>query len=331
MDSSQMLDPDREPALKAVEQEYLRFDGFVGIHGTDTAARTARYLHINLPFYDPREMYRNNRSVYNWTKPFPLISSQESAAIFKNGRFYPNVGSDAGATLVTAVSAVTHPRFGEVGCLVNRELVLRGTAYDKATESYFNIFQGDEGIPKLAERTAFNLAFPGTPFNERSIHEDRPPFVIYGSDKYEKRVLTVSEFTHLEPYMSYLDAVQGGNADTINMLKKTLPQAVLYVSKGAGNVQKDEYEILEKVILLEGENTFVIRVPLRGGRVPPRMHYAVPGGDLPGFNIEYLTARTKAQSVLALMDDFKVPTAERKDFFVKMMGTPFGREILPYN
>ena len=329
-DSSQMLDPDREAVLPTLEQEYQSFDGFIVIHGTDTAAHTARFLHIALPHYDPRELALHDRSVHNWTKPLLIVSSQEPAARFRDGKFIPLVGSDAGQSIVTAITTVIDDRFGEVGCLVNREFVYRGTAYDKGSESHFEFLAGDKGIPALAQRTAFGITFTGPSFDERPLKQDRTPFVIYGSASYERSVVTVSQIAHLQSCQNYLDAVNEKNKDAIDRLRKTLPRAILYVSKGAGNVQKDEYDVLEALGKLEGDCTQVMRVPLRGGRVPREMHYDVPGGEIPGFNIEYATARYKAQGVLALMDQLKIPPTERKAFFSKMMEKPFAREFLPY-
>ena len=88
-----------------------------------------------------------------------------NANMFRNGAEYAVYvnnaqefdGSDAGGTIVTAMTALTHPRFAEVGALVNREFILRGTAYDKGSESHFKIFSGDEGVPPLGQRTAFSL------------------------------------------------------------------------------------------------------------------------------------------------------------------------------
>ncbi|MFA6888218.1 MAG: asparaginase domain-containing protein [Candidatus Woesearchaeota archaeon] len=331
LDSSQMLDPDREPALKVLEQEYLCFDGFLGIHGTDTAAKTGRFLHLNLPHYDPEQRWTHDKSVHNWTKPFPIVSSQDPASEFVNGKLVPLVGSDAGSSIVTAMSILVDSRFGEVGCLVNRELVYRATAYDKGSESHYIIFDGDRGIPPLAERTAFGITFTGPAFDERPRIQDRTPFVIHGSAQYEGKVLTVSELSHLESCKTYLRAVEEDrSADEISRLRATLPRVILYVSKGAGNVQEREYEVLKQLEKLEGEATHVARVPLRGGRVPREMHYAVPGGDLPGYNIEHLAARYKAQSVLALMDQLKIEQPQQKEFFRKMMESTFAREFLPY-
>lgn len=330
MDSSQMTDADREPVLRTLEQEYLRFDGFIGIHGTDSVARTARYLHLTLPYLDPRELWLNGSSIHNWTKPFPLVSSQEPAALHDEGNFRVNVGSDAGMSIVTAMLLITNHRFGEVGVLVAREHAYRGTVYDKGSESHFNLFDGDEGVPALAKRSAFGLMFPGPAFNERPIHQDRAPFVVYGSDAYERRVLTVSEPSHLSSALAYLRAIDAGDTNTAGNIKETLPRVVLYVSKGAGNVQREEYEALQALTKLhEGQGIYVARVPLRGGRVPSEMHYDVPGGDLPGLNIEQGTARYKAQVVLALMDQLRVAEEKQRDFFERMMSTPWGREFLP--
>lgn len=334
-DSSQMLDTDREPVLNILEAEYLHFDGFLGLHGTDTAAKTARFLHINLPFFNPRDAWVDGQDSFGWTKPFPIVSSQEPAAKYVNskgrkGKFIHFDGSDAGGTIVTAMTALTHPRFAEVGALVNREFILRGTAYDKGSESHFKIFSGDEGVPPLGQRTAFGLTFTGPAFNERPIHQDHSPFVIYGSAEYEKRVLTVSEPAHLEQFTSYLDAVRNKEHETVSRLRLHIPDAVLYVSKGAGNVQRDEYDILKSLSDLQGGDVYVARVPLRGGRVPAQMHYAVPGGDIPGYNIESSTARQKAQSVLALMNSLNIKPEEKRKFFEGMMRQRFSREYLPH-
>jgi hypothetical protein len=59
------------------------------------------------------------------------------------------------------------------------------------------------------------------------------------------------------------------------------------------------------------------------------MHYNVPGGDIPGYNIEGSTARYKAQAILALMEEFKIPAEEQLEFFHHMMTFHFGNEFLP--
>jgi len=55
----------------------------------------------------------------------------------------------------------------------------------------------------------------------------------------------------------------------------------------------------------------------------------VTAGLFAGCNIEAETAKQKAQSVLALMDQIGVEETKRGEFFYTMMKTPFGRERLP--
>ena len=329
LDSSQMVDKDREPALKILQQEYQQYDGFIGIHGTDTVSKTARFLNINLPHYDPKERWENKASIFNWTKPFPVVASQEPVARFKDGKFIPVIGSDGAMSMITALSILTSDRFGEVGCLIGREFVYRGTAYTKASESHLEFLAGDKGVPPLAERTAFGNAFPGVPFDERSMFQDRSPHVIHNSSSYEERVLTVRESSHLAIIKEYLKEASSGSSAIAEKMRDSLPLVILYESKGAGNVQKQEFQILEQFMELTNGEVYILRVPLPGGRVPREMHYNVPGSKISGCNIESLTAKYKAQAVLALMEQFSIKPENKKDFFYQMMETPFAREILP--
>jgi L-asparaginase/Glu-tRNA(Gln) amidotransferase subunit D len=137
-----------------------------------------------------------------------------------------------------------------------------------------------------------------------------------------------SEHAHFEGCHAYLDACKERNTQVVRFLKKRLPKAILYVSRGAGNVQKDHYKILKS---MEKEGVYIVKVPLSGGRIPETMKYNVPGADIMGVNIEATTARYKAQAVLALADQLKIQKGEQKDFFYKMMGFKFGNEFLPKN
>ncbi len=329
MDSSQMVDKDREHVLRTLQQEYQHYDGFLGIHGTDTVAKTARFLNMNLPHTDPKAVYETGAHEFNWVKPFPIVAAQEPVARYKNGKFVPVVGSDGAMSLVTALSLVLDNRFGEVGALIEREFVYRGSVYNKGSESHLRFLTGDTGVPHLAERTAFGISFPGVPFDQRAVQDDRIAHVIHGSSKYEDKVLTVRESSHLANIKNYIAAVDKGDTSTADKIKDSLPRVVLYESKGAGNVQEEEFKILERLIETTQGDIYVLRVPLPGGRVPKKMHYNVPGSKIPGCNIESLTAKYKAQSVLALMEQLDIKPDKRKDFFYKMMETPFAREILP--
>jgi L-asparaginase/Glu-tRNA(Gln) amidotransferase subunit D len=325
VDSSQMLDTDREPVLQPLHDAYRHFDGFVVIHGTDTAAETSRFLHLTLPHYDPVEYHRSGRIVSNWTKPVAVVSSQEPAATTRGDQLIPNPGSDADVNLVTALMLLCEGKVGEVGMITNGYETLRGVTSWKATESRIPPFLSDPGVPAIGTRTAFKTSYTAVDYlGFRS--DSRLATVVTGSDQYERRALVVQEDAHLNSCRVYLTAKEQGNDAVVSALQDQLPRVILYGSRGAGNVQKEHYDVLKK---MEQEGVFVARVPLRGGRVPAGMHYDVPGGDLVGANIEAQTARYKAQVCLALADRLKVPVGDQPAFLSKMFSFQFGAEVLP--
>ncbi len=157
----------------------------------------------------------------------------------------------------------------------------------------------------------------------------RSPFFIAGSGAYEGKVLLVDETAHLALCEAYLKAVEDENVEHQEYLKPLLPEVILYGSRGAGNVQGSRhYPVLKG---MEEQGVLIAKVPLDGGRVPEQMHYAVPGGDIVGVNIEAKTARYKAQCVLALADQLRIEPERKKDFFETMMRFEFGAEMLPQN
>lgn len=335
VDSSQMRDSDREPLVVPLLEAYMNVDGSFVIHGTDTATATARFLHFALPYYDPFQFNRTGNLKFNWTKPCIIISSQEPAATLRHNQLIPNAGSDADPNLVLGLSLIADRSLGEVGIITNNTRALRGTSAFKASESHIPPFGYDPGVLPLVERTAFGLTYSdqgflrANPLNDMSI-----PSVVRNIGAYEHQVLTVTECAHLNLCTLYLDEKQKDPKDTgaanallTERLKHALPRVILYASKGAGNVHYKDYEILKK---MDGDGCLVLKVPFSGGRIPQKMHYNVPGGDIPGVNIEAVTARYKAQAVLALMDELKVPADKQKPFFYTMMTEcRLGNEFLP--
>jgi L-asparaginase/Glu-tRNA(Gln) amidotransferase subunit D len=326
MDSSQMLDFDREQCLHELHAAYLHFDGFIILHGTDTGAMTARLLHLNLPYFNPALYWNENKTSFNWTKPVVLVSSQEPAVELRDGKLVPMTGSDGDLNLVTALRIIIDDKIGEAGVLTNGKDALRGCASQKGTESGFPQYICDPGISVLADRTAFGMNYndayflPTVPQNKAKV-----PFVITDSAKFQGVVLLVSESNHLALCKAYLKAKKEAS-HVAEILSVDLPRVILYQSKGAGNVQREDYSVLKQ---MQEEGVYICKVPLPGGRVPIAMHYNVPGGDIPGYNIEGSTARYKAQAILALMEEFRIPAEHRLSFFHHMMNFHFGNEFLP--
>lgn len=66
-----------------------------------------------------------------------------------------------------------------------------------------------------------------------------------------------------------------------------------------------------------------------GGRVPNGMHYDVPGGDIPGLNMDPYTSVIKAEMVLSMAENIGIGRKDLSGFYKKMMAVEFGREFLP--
>ncbi len=326
VDSSQLLDPDREPWLVPLQQIYNSVDGVHIIHGTDTVSESARFLNLNLPYYDPERMFEG--VFHNWTKPIVLISSQEPAAVRSRETLIPKSGSDADVSLATALALVSTDRVGEAGIIVNGYHMLRGNVTKKTSDSHIPPFESDKGVSSIAERTSSGLSLSDTGYLRKVDYEGHfVPNIIRDSAKFEKSILIVNEDGQLAMERSYLRAKAAGKEEIVEFMRDDLPKVILYGSKGAGNVQKDHHKVLKA---MEEEGVLIMRVPLPGGRVPKKMYYDVPGGDIPGANIEQQTARYKAQSVLALMKQMGIKEEDQKEFFYEGMKFNFGNEFLPY-
>ena len=345
MDSSQMLDKHRELCLHNLHAAYMHFDGFMVLHGTDTGALSARFLHLTLPYHNPLKYWSEGKLDFNWTKPVILVSSQEPAIeMSEDGKIVPLTGSDGDLNLLLAMILLIDKKIGEAGVLTSGKDALRGPASQKATESGFPQYICDPGIPVVAERTAFGINYNDAYFLP-TVHQNRSrvPFVIEDSAQFQDSVLLVSEPNHLALCKAYLDALKPDATlnfrtqpvrnqpvrkleDVAEYLKEKLPRVILYQSKGAGNVQNEDHKILKE---LEGHGIYVCKVPIPGGRIPATMHYNVPGRDIPGYNIEGTTARYKSQTVLALMNEFRIKPDDQNKFFHHMMNFRFGNEFLP--
>ena len=324
VDSSQIKDPQRDPLIGPIAANYLKFDGFLVLHGTDTNALTARHLHLSLPYFD---IFAESGLSFNADKPIILISSQEPLAVRKSKHLVPASGSDADVNLSTAVSVLVQNKVGEAGLITNGYKVLRGTSAYKASESHIPAYDKDQGVSIVGERTAFAMILTDTGYLSRQFLavSDKVPQYIPDIGKFEHRVFTIAEQSHVKSLDTYLriskiDSIAGDFADT-------MPLVALYVSKGAGNAEAEDTKVLARFMEQGG---LVLRVPISGGRVPKEMHYDVPGGDIPGVNIESTTSRYKAQAVLSLLERMKVPANDRKEqFYHFMQEVRFGAEFLP--
>jgi len=324
VDSSQMTESQRDEIIRAIHPEYIDVDGIIILHGTDTGADTAKFLHLALPYYDPRPIRMNENRAFNWGKPVIVLSSQVPAVDLLDNNLNYRIDSDGPMNLSLALMLIADGNVGESGIITNNGEALRGTATEKGAEVDIPPYRTDPGVPPLAKYTALGIRYQPQGFLQKA-GEGKAfvPFVISGSSEYEDKVITVFESSHL----SFLKAYLGVEGKTSQELKTKLPEIVIYVSKGAGNVRSGDYEILKKV---EKEGVVTFRVPLPGGRIPTQRIYDVPGFEIPALNMQPQTAKYKAMMTLFLVDKhFKVKKAERKELIEKMMKTPWANEFLP--
>lgn len=324
VDSSQMTETQRDEIIKAIHPEYVDVDGIIILHGTDTGADTAKFLHLALPYYDPRPIRKNGSRIFNWGKPVIVLSSQVPSVDFLDGKLNYRIDSDGPMNLSLALMLIADGTVGESGIITNNGEALRGTATEKGAEVDIPPYRTDPGVSPLAKYTALGIRYQPQSYLQR-VGEGKTfvPFVIKGSSKYEDKVITVFESSHL----SILKAFLGVDGDAAQVLKTQLPDIVIYVSKGAGNVRSDDYEILKKVAR-EGVVTF--RVPLPGGRIPPQKIYDVPGHEIPALNMQPQTAKYKAMMTLFLAEKvFKIKKSKKVEFIITMMKSPWANEFLP--
>jgi len=324
VDSSQMLDAQRDEVVKAIHPEYVDVDGVIVIHGTDTAADTAKLLHLALPYYDPRNIWKDGNRTFNWGKPVLVLSSQVPAVDSIDRIMTHRIDSDGPMNLSLALMVIADESIGESGIITNNGEALRGTATEKGAEVDIPPFRTDPGVPPMAKYTALGIRYLPQGFLQRA-GEGRNfiPFVVSDSAKYEDKVITVFDSSHLHILKTYV----GVNNGVAKELRDKLPEIVIYVSKGAGNVMRRDYDILKKV---EKEGVVTFRVPLPGGRIPTRKIYDVPGHEIPALNMQPQTAKYKAMMTLSLVDSIlKSKQSKRREFINKMMTAPWANEFLP--
>jgi L-asparaginase/Glu-tRNA(Gln) amidotransferase subunit D len=324
VDSSQMTEKHRDEIIKAIHPEYIDVDGMIILHGTDTGADTAKFLHLALPYYDPRPIRKNGTREFNWGKPVIVLSSQIPAVDLLDGKLNYRIDSDGPMNLSLALMLIADGTVGESGIITNNGEVLRGTATEKGAAVAIPPYRTDPGVFPLAKYTALGIRYQPQGFLQK-IDEGKTfiPFVISGSSKYEDKVITVFESSHL----SILKAYIGIGGDAAQILRTQLPDVVIYVSKGAGNVRSGDYDILKKV---EKDGVVTFRVPLPGGRIPPQKIYDVPGHEIPALNMQPQTAKYKAMMTLLLADKvFRIKKTEKVNFIQMMMKSPWANEFLP--
>jgi len=324
VDSSQMTEKQRDQIVNAIQADYTEIDGVVIIHGTDTGADTAKFLHLALPYYDPRTIWKDEIRNFNWGKPVLVLSSQVPAVDSIDNELTYRIDSDGPMNLSLALMIIADENVGEAGIITNNGEGLRGTACEKGAEVDIPPYRTDPGVPALAKYTALGIRYLPQGFLQKA-GEGRTfiPFVIGGSSDYESKVITVYESSHLNILKAYT-ATKGSAADA---LKEELPEVAIYVSKGAGNVMGRDYDLLKK---METEGLVAFRVPLPGGRIPAHQVYDVPGHEIPALNMQPQTAKYKAMMTLYLADKvFKINKDKRREFINKMMTSAWGNEFLP--
>ncbi|MBI2142287.1 asparaginase, partial [Candidatus Woesearchaeota archaeon] len=324
VDSSQMEDSQRDEIVRAIHPEYVEVDGVVIIHGTDSGADTAKYLHLALPYYDPRAIWKNDSRVFNWGKPVVVLSSQVPAVDATNHKLTYRIDSDAPMNLTLALMIIADGEVGEAGIITNNGDALRGPASEKGAEVDIPPYRSDPGVPSMGKYTALGIRYLPQGYLQRAgAGQAFVPFVIPGASEYGEKVVTVFEPSHLNILKAYLGVNNGVAAE----LKARLPDVVIYVSKGAGNVMSQDYKILKSV---EKEGVLTFRVPLPGGRIPTHQLYDVPGHELPALNMQHQTAKYKAMMCLYLAEKvFKLKDERKREFVEKMMKAPWGNEFLP--
>lgn len=324
VDSSQMLDTQRDEIVKAVHPEYVESDGVIVIHGTDTGADTAKFLHLALPYYDPRTFWKDGNRVFNWSKPVLVLSSQVPAVDSVEGKLTYRIDSDAPMNLSLAIILIADSNVGESGIITNNGDALRGPACEKGAEVDIPPYRTDPGVPPLAKYTALGIRYLPQGYLQRSGDGlTFIPFVITGSAQYEEKVITVYDSSHLKILKTYMEL----NGDLATKMKDRLPEIVIYVSKGAGNVLSRDYKILKDA---EKEGVVTFRVPLPGGRIPSKKIYDVDGHEIPALNMQPQTAKYKAMMTLYMAEHvIKVQPAKKKDFIIKLMQSTWGNEFLP--
>ncbi|MBW2997154.1 asparaginase, partial [Candidatus Woesearchaeota archaeon] len=324
VDSSQMEDNQRDDIIKAIHAEYVDVDGIIILHGTDSGADTVKILHLALPDYDPRTIWKDGSRVFNWGKPVLVLSSQVPAVDAINCNITYRIDSDGPMNLSLALMLISDGNVGESGIITNNGTALRGTACEKGAEVDIPPYRTDPGVPPMAKYTALGLRYlPQGCLQRTGEGQTFIPFVIHGSSRYEDKVITVFESSHLSLLKTYLES-EGLEKKRI---REKLPEVVVYVSKGAGNVKSQDYKILKAV---EKEGVVSFRVPLPGGRIPAQQIYDVPGHEITALNMQPQSAKYKAMMSLYMAENvFKIKKNEKAKFLKMMMTGTWGNEFLP--
>ncbi len=329
-DSSQLTDSQRQQIAAALEPEYTHIDGAIVLHGTDTGADTAKFLHLVLPYYNPNTLWGEDKAQFNWCKPVVLLSSQIPAVTGTSDRTMYKSDSDAPMNFSVALMLLADGKVGEAGILTNNLQAIRGTSSVKSAEIDIPPYRTDPGVPELAVMTGIGLRHNPTHFlsKQEGVYT---PFVIKNAAKYSNQVAIVRDSSNLGILSLYRDRIKHelkGTGTDLG-LKQYIPKVVMYETRGAGNVKHDDYPLLK---LAEEEGVFVFRVPIPGGRIPPKKMYDTPGHEIHSVNLEAKTAKYKAMVVLALADQLRIPPEKRlgdHGFVHTMIAKQWGYEFLP--
>src|SRR3989338_6411669 len=159
VDSSQMTDKQRDGIITLLSHEYIDIDGVLVIHGTDTGADTAKFLHLALPYFDPRRIYRDESRIINWSKPVIVLSSQVPAVDSVEGKLTYRLDSDGPMNLSLALMILADNHVGEAGIITNNGEALRGIAAEKGAEVNIPPYYNDPGVAPIAKYTALGLHY----------------------------------------------------------------------------------------------------------------------------------------------------------------------------
>ncbi|MBI3027632.1 asparaginase [Candidatus Woesearchaeota archaeon] len=325
IDSSQMQNSHRQAIVAELREKYTQYDGAIILHGTDTGDRTAKFVALALPYYDPIALWQGQRQVLNFCKPVVVVSSQIPLL---NERGMLRIDSDGMMNFVVAANIIAQGEVGESGILANKEDAIRGTAATKGSETELPVYLLDKGVPSIGRYASDGIHYTTGAYLKKKIENElKKPLSMENVVPYENKVLVVFDSQHLSPLKDYFRAKETGNHDVERFLKDGLPEIIIYVSKGAGNVDGKDYSILEKAT--RELDLSIFRVPIPGGRIPDRQIYAVPGHDLPAVNMQPTAAEYKAMMTLSLADNLGVERTRRREFIRYMMTEKWGNEILP--
>ncbi len=232
---------------KEIEKNYMKYDGFVVLHGTDTMAYTASALSFMLE---------------HLTKPVILTGSQLPLGVIR---------TDAKRNLITTVEIAASKKTVPEVCIYFNNQLFRGNRSEKFTSSKFDAFQSPN-YPVLAE------AGTEIRFNKEAIRK-----VNYRNRerqielrKFNSNVALIRVYPGLSPEVVQatfkaknlnaviLETYGSGNAPTdpwfINRLKKAIERGiiVLNVSQCSGGiVEQGKYETsiqLKKIGVISGRD-----------------------------------------------------------------------------